>query len=381
MKNTTKRVKAATLAVGVLASNLAMGGAVYAEPGTGTARNGANIGFNKTSDEVYYRGAADNTAENIVNNNKSYFQSAVNTYRTTTFQSTYNTDKAAFDAAEQAAYDADNTYVIKDYPEFDTLYTITNYDDLFLNTGTYKYAMLNQNWMSGEYEITTTAGAPRMIDGNLYTIQNVTFNYTSYTVQDAQIIDTVSLTVTPPTAGTVIGTAQRHNDQYNYDYDAQDPEPTISLGDESKYGFEVKAYIKNDHTDEWFEGTIEEGASYFLEIALMPKVGYNFVDTADEINLTVNGVEEFNVINRGINSILMVARVKGVAGTAGGMGGSSEAAGATAATAGTPNTGVAPVFAKEGNVADDSLAMTIAAITIAMGGAYMVARRINESEA
>lgn len=317
MKNTIKRITAATLALGFLASNFAMGGGIaYATGETGSmAGAGANISFNKTGDDVYYRSSWDNTAEDIVNSNRDHFTSIVNNYLQN-FQSDYNNTKTIFDEAEQARYDADNTYEIKQYPTFEELYTVADYSGLFSATGgEYKYATIDSH-MDTEtweqiYHMTATI-TPRVVDGMLFMTTNTSFDYTEYTIDEKETIDTVSVSVSAPVAGTTVGKVQKHNDEWDYDYFVQNPEPTITLGDSNKYGFEVKAYIINGQSDEWFEGTFEEGQDYYIEIALAPKAGYEFVDTEEDINLTVNGVEEWTLVSRGVYSILGVAKVKAV---------------------------------------------------------------------
>lgn len=117
-------------------------------------------------------------------------------------------------------------------------------------------------------------------------------------------IDSIEVTVTPPTVGTTVGTTTCDSD--GYEYECQDTTPTVTVASGANYSVSQSAYISGlpSETDEYYElfyGTFAADTNYYIGVNLVANDGYAFdmgldeetYEAYDNMTLTVNEVEEY----------------------------------------------------------------------------------------
>ncbi|MBR1797025.1 MAG: DUF4214 domain-containing protein [Clostridiales bacterium] len=105
-------------------------------------------------------------------------------------------------------------------------------------------------------------------------------------VDSSEKISTVSVTVTPPAAGTVI--------------ESEDTKPSVTLSSDANYYISWTMYTsclpsEGEYDDGSIYGTtVKAGEFYCFEVYLTPNGGYEF-DAADNVTLTVNGAVAYEL--------------------------------------------------------------------------------------
>ena len=151
-------------------------------------------------------------------------------------------------------------------------------------------------------------------------------------------IDSVNVTITPPTIGSKVGVktcTETYENGESYSWDCPDTKPVVSVPSDANYTVEsYTAYVsgfpsRSATYDEWYIGTFEADTDYYIEVGLSPKSGYEFNITGsydfdldkyvitDNVKPTITGVEEYEVNDQNFSSQYMFyARVRAVEGGA-----------------------------------------------------------------
>jgi len=275
VKTSMKRVSAAALALGLLASNVALGGGVYAA----TAHNIA-FGPSTGGGMITLSTTDDYTA--LINSKKTAFNNAVNAAKTT-LEETYT------------------TVTINSGNPYDYLFEATDTNNLY-------YTELGSVYSSDDDE----------------TVYSLNTYYVD--LSDDEVINSIVVNVSLPAVGTTINV------------DTDKPTVTLGESDKyevaySQYNKALPSEADDEDGDGWPDYEFSAGTTikinsdekYYIEVFLAPKTGYRF---ADDVTMTVNGA---NRKENGWGTSFYAELIAG--------GSSSDTSATTASTVGTPDTG------------------------------------------
>lgn len=264
-----------------------------------------DIGFTKSADETRDFTPTEFTAAQLVVGKQAEFDDQINDLKTQD-RAEYDTQKAAFEAEEDAKFAADPTYVVQEYPEYVNP-VVENYGGLFSTDAT--------NYTYAEILSTSSNTSFMVIDGQLVPKTTITVNYKLVTVNvvgGGEQISSVNLTIQAPPAGTSMTAVPVHTEWG--DYTTYEPLPVITLENGANYDMAGTYYISAFPSqnpsgyDEPFTGTFVDGQEYYVEVYLTPKAGYTFAPT---VTLTANGVTSYEVSEWNFeNQFMFYAKVK-----------------------------------------------------------------------
>ncbi|MBQ2638497.1 hypothetical protein IJF91_00300 [Candidatus Saccharibacteria bacterium] len=230
MKTSMKRVSAAALALGLLVSNVALGGGAVSAATAHNIAFGPNVGGGTTT-----LGTTDDYVA-FINEKRAAFDAAVNAQKT----------------ALEASY---TTVTINNGNSYDDLFGSTDINNLYYNE-------LGSVFSTDENE----------------TIYGLNTYYIDFS--DDEVVNSIVVNVSLPAVGTTV----------NADTD----EPIITLGEPDKYEVAYTQYNKGlpseDPTYDNMAGVtfkINEGEKYYVEVYIGAKAGYRFTS---DTTMTVNGV-------------------------------------------------------------------------------------------
>lgn len=267
-----------------------------------------DIVFTHSEDQVRDFNPEEFTALQLVVGKQEEFENRIVDLRAED-RAQYDSQKAAFEAEEDAKFAADNTYVVKDYPEYVNP-VVENYSNLFSTDATnYTYAEIIS---SSTNQDVSTVGGVQVVKSTINVLYRlVTLNV----IGGGQQISTVNLTIKAPEAGTSMQAEQVHT-EYG-DYTVYKPEPIITLENGANYDMSGTYYITAypsqlpEGYDEPFTGTFVEGQEYYVEVYLTPKAGYTF---APNVTLVANGILGYEPSAWNFeNQFMFYAKVKAVA--------------------------------------------------------------------